>query len=328
MAGVRGNTGWVMAQKQTDLGTLATVALPGVAIGAFKSPLVGGGIAPVRNVAELSETDANRDIGVSYVVSTEVQGSPEFYLRDDIASFWLQAALGNDTVTGAGPNYTHTITPANTLPYVSCWRDVGDVLFEAFQDCKVSSVTIAGSPGQPLTLTPTVMGRITTRLTADPSTAAAIPLANGYVYNENDATIQLGGSTTTLIGQFSITIENGVTTQYTDNVQPIDVVEGLRRVSGSFDLIFQNLNEYNSFFYGSTSGTAISSSIYTTSLDFTVAHGANNSVEFSLPSVAYEAYPIDVNPAGNPIVSSISFVSQRGGSPVVTAIVKNQVQLL
>jgi hypothetical protein len=327
MAGIRGNTGWLMAQKQSALGTLATPALPGVAIGAFKTPLTGGGIAPVRSVSELSETDSNRDIGVSYVVSNEVQGSPEFYARDDQVGFWLQALLGNDSVTGAGPNYTHVLTPANTIPYLSVWRDVGDTLWESFQDCKVSSLTISGQVGQPLSVTPTILGRIATRLTSDPSVSASIPLASGYVYNENDATIQLSGGTTTLVGQFSITIENGVTTQYTDNVQPIDVVEGLRRVSGSFDLVFQNLTEYNSFFYGGASGTTVSNSIYTTSADFKVAKGSNNSIEFALPSIAYEAYPIDVNPAGNPIVSSITFVSQRGGSPVVTATVKNQVQL-
>jgi hypothetical protein len=327
MAGLRGNTGWVMAQKQTGLGTLATVALPGAAAGAYKNPLVGGGMAPVRNIAELSETDANRDTGVSYVVSNEVQGSPEFYVRDSSIGFWLNAALGADAVTGTTPNFTHTLTPANNLPYISVWRDVADTLFEAYQDCKVSSLVVSAQVGQPLSATATILGRTATRLAADPSTTAVIPLENGYVYNANDATITLSGGATTLVGQFSLTIENGVTTQYTDNVQPIDVVEGLRRVSLSFDLVFQNLNEYNSFFYGSTSGTVVTNTIYTTSADFKFIKGANNSIEFSFPSIAYETFPVDVNPAGNPIVASITAVAQRGASPVVTAIVKNQVQL-
>lgn len=63
MAGLRGNTGWIMAQKQVSQGTLATIAAPGAGIGAFKSPLVSGGITPMRTIAQLSETDASRRPG-------------------------------------------------------------------------------------------------------------------------------------------------------------------------------------------------------------------------------------------------------------------------
>lgn len=325
MAGLLGNSGWIMAQKQTAQGTIAVPAVPGAAVaGAYKSPLVSGGIAPVRNIAQLSETDANRDQGISYVASTEVQGSPEIYGRDDSIGFWLQATLGADAITGTTPNFVHTLTPANTIPYLTCWRNVANTLWESYLDCKVSSLVIAASAGSPLTVTPTILGRVPARLTADPSTTPAIPLDSNYVYNYNDATVTLSGGVTALVGQFSLTIENSVTSQQTDAVTPIDVVEGIRRVSLSFDLIFTNLNEYNSFMYGSTSGTAISNSIYTTSADFLFSHGTNNSIEFNLPSIAYQTFPVDVNAAGNPITVAVTAVSQRGGSPVVTATVKNQ----
>lgn len=326
MAGLLGNTGWIMAQRQASQGTIATVALPGVANGAFKSALAGGGIAPVRNIAQLAETDANRDQGISYVQSAEVQGSPQIYGRDDTVGFWLQAVLGADAATGT-TNYTHVITPSNTIPYVSCWRNVANTLWEQYLDCKVSSLVIAASAGSPLTVTPTIIGRQATRLTVDPSTAAAVPLDSNYVYNYNDATVTLSGGVTALVGQFSLTIDNTVVAQQTDNVVPIDVQEGQRKVSLSFDLIFSTLAEYNSFQYGSTSGTAVTNSIYTTSADFSFAHGANNNIDFSLPSIAYQTFPVDVNPAGNPITVSVTAVGQRGGSPVVTATVKNQVQV-
>ena len=327
MAGLRGNTGWVMAQRQTAAGTLATVAAPGVAAGAVKYALVGGGVAPVRNIAQLAETDANRDQGISYVASTEVQGSPQVYARDDGIGQLLQAVLGADAVTGTTPNYTHVITPSNTIPYVSLWRDVADTLWESFLDCKVSSLVIAATPGSPLTATATILGRQPTRLVADPSTSPAIPLDSGYVYNYNDATVTLSSGVTALVSQFSLTLDNTVVSQQTDNVIPIDVTEGLRKVSLSFDLIFSTLAEYNSFNYGGTSGTAVSNAIYTTSADFTFSHGANNSIEFALPSIAYQTFPIDANAAGSPIVASVTAVGQRSGSPIVTATVKNQIQV-
>jgi hypothetical protein len=317
-----------MAQRQTTQGTPAAVALPAVgANGALKSPLVSGGIAPVRNIAQLSETDANRDQGVSYVSSVQANGSPQIYGRDGSIGMWLQAALGADAVTGSAPNYVHTLTPANTIPYLTCWRDVSDTLWESFVDCKVSSLVIAAAAGQPLTVTPTIIGRTPTRLAADPSTAPVIPLDSSYVYNYNDAVVTLSGGVTAMVGQFSLTIDNSVVAQQTDNVVPMDVTEGLRKFTLAFDLIFADLTEYNKFNYGSAAGTTATNSIYTTSADFLFTHGTNNSIEFSLPSIAYDTFPVDVNAAGNPITVSVTAVGQRGGSPILTSIVKNQIAL-
>src|SRR5947208_1861788 len=115
MAGLRGNVAWFMAAKQTAKGTAATPAV----LTTYKMPFSGGSIGPVRNTDNSSATDASRDQGVSYVVSSGVEGSPEFYVRDASIGFWLWAALGADAVTGTMPNYSHAITPANALPYIT-----------------------------------------------------------------------------------------------------------------------------------------------------------------------------------------------------------------
>lgn len=324
MAGLRGNIGWLMGQKQVSKGTLATVALPGVAAGAWKSALAGGGMGPVRSIGQLAETDASRDQGVSFVQNSGGQGQPEIYVRDNTLGFWLWAALGADAVSGT-TNLTHTLTPSNTLPYISIWRDVADTLFEAYQDCKVSGITIAAQAGQPLTATLNTFGTQVSRLTTDPSTAGVIPLSNGYAYNYNNGTITLSGGATALVSGFSLTIENNVTQQQTDDVQFYDVVEGQRQVTLDFDLIFETLAEYNSFNYGSTSGTATSNTIYTTSADFQFDNGGNNQVKFTLPSIAYTEFPVDLNPGGDPISVAVKSVAQRGASPIITAVIKNQV---
>lgn len=327
MAGFLGNVGWIMGQKQPSKGTPATVALPGVAAGAWKSALVGGGIAPVRSIGQLAETDSSRDQGVSFVQSSGTAGQPEIYCRDNSLAFWLFTALGADAATGT-TNFTHVITPSNTLPYVTLWRDVADQLFEQFVDCKVSGITIAAQAGQPLTATLNVLGTQSLRLAADPSTSAAIPLSSGYAYNFNNGTITLSGGATALVSGFSLTIENGITQQQTDDVQFYDVAEGQRQVTLDFDMIFGSLSEYNAFNYGSTSGTAVSPTIYTTSADFQFDNGANNQVKFTLPSIAYSEFPVDVNAGGAPISVSAKSVGQRSASPIVTATVKNQVAIL
>jgi hypothetical protein len=319
MAGISGNIGWLLAQKQTVKGTPGTIATGT----SYKMPLTGGGMAPTRETDNLSETDASRDRGVTYITQTGVEGSPEFYVRDASIPFWLWAALGATADTGT-TNYTHTITPANTLPYVTLWRNVGDLLWEQFLDCKVGSITISGDAGAPLTASVGVMGRQATRLTTTPDTATPIAVQAGPVYTFNDATVTVGGSGTALVSSFELSVENNISLQQTDDSIPYDVVEGTREISLSFDMIFESLAEYNKFHYGGAAGTTQANSLFTTSAVFTFGKGVNNEISFNLPSIAYEEFPVDIDPGGDPIVVSVAAAAQRGGT-ILTATVKNQV---
>lgn len=321
MAGLRGNTAWLMFAKQATQGTAATVA----AATTHKVPFAGGNIGPVRETDNLSETDSNRDQGVPYVVTTGVEGSPEVYVRDASIGALLFGVLGADSPSAGPTNYIHTITPNNTLPYFTFWRNLSDTLWEQYKDCNVSSLTISAEAGAPLSATVGIQGLVPTRLTTDPSTAPAITLASSQVYNYNNATVTLGGSATSMIRSFELTIENNVSRQQTDDVTPFDVTPGIREVTLSFDMIFANLTEYNQFHYGGAAGTSVSANIYNTSAVFDFSLGANNGVAFNLPSIAYTEFNPEPDPGGDPIVVSVSAVGVRSGSPIVTATVKNQV---
>src|SRR3954452_23119768 len=109
MAGLRGNQAWLMAAQEEGKGAAAP---PAVAT-TYKNPFSGGSIGPVRETDNLAETDSNRDQGTSYVTTSGVEGTPEFYVRDASLGFWLFSALGADAATGTMPNFSHVITPAN-----------------------------------------------------------------------------------------------------------------------------------------------------------------------------------------------------------------------
>lgn len=321
MAGLRGNIAWLLAQKQTAKGAAAVPALAS----AYKMPLTGGNIAPVRETDNLAETDASRDRGTTYVTSGGVEGSPEFYAREGSAGFWLWAALGADAVTGTNPNFTHAITPANLLPYLTTWRNIGDTLYEQFRDCKVGSLTIGAEAGAPLTMTAGIQGLQNTRLTAAPDAATPVPVQVGPVYSYNKATVTLNGGVTALVSSFELTIENNLSRQQTDDVVPYDVVEGMREVSLTFDLIFESLDLYNLFHYGGIAGTTPDPNVFTTSALFDFAGSTvNNGLAFNLPSIAFTDFPVEANAGGDPVTVSVAAAAQRGGSPVVTATVKNQ----
>jgi len=321
MAGLRGNEAWFMFAKQASKGTLATVATATT----HRVPFSGGNIGPVRETDTFAETDASRDQGFPFVTTSGVEGSPETGVRDASIGGILLGVLGTDVVTGTMPNYIHTLTPANTLPYFSFWKGLSSTLYESYRDCQISSVTIGADAGGVLTAALGIQGIVPVRLTTDPSVTPAIPMATGALYNFNEATVTLGGGATSLIRSFELTIENNVSRQQTDDVVPYDVVPGVREVSLSFDMIFETLDEYNKFHYGGAAGTAISNTIFQTSAIFSFSKGANNEVSFNLPQIAYTELSPEPDPGGDPIVVSVAASAVRGGSPVVTATVKNQV---
>jgi hypothetical protein len=322
MAGLQGNVAWILAQKQTVKGTPGTIATAT----SVKNPLSGGSMGPTRTTDNLAETDATRDRGVTYVQQTGSEGSPEIYVRDGSIGHWLYYALGADAPTGSMPNFTHAITPANVLPYVTVWRNIADTLWEQYLDCKVGSISISAEAGGPLTATLGIMGRSSTRLTATPDAGTPITIQSGAVYNFNDVTgaVVLGGGATALISSFELTVENNLSVQQTDASVPYDVVEGTREISLGFDMIFADLTEYNKFHYGSGAGTTQVATTFTTSALFTFTKGANNSVAFNLPVIAYEEFPVEPNAGGDPIVVSVRAAAQRN-TPIMTATVKNQV---
>lgn len=354
MAGIRGNQAWLMASRQaakttapgTGIGTVAHPTLdvddrPTV-LPTVKQAFSGGTIGPTRETDRLSETDASRDQGDAYVTASGIEGTPEVYVRNETIGFWLAAVLGADAAAaGTPPAVNHVLTPADNLPYITVWRNVGNVLYERFEDCQVGSLTISADAGSPLTASIGIQGVRSTRLTADPSLADSDPGAptvleplavdNSTVFNFNDAKVELWDSVgnawvqTRLVSSFELTIENNISRQQTDDVEPYDVAVGTREVSLGFDAIFENINQYNEFHYGAVNGTEISKDIFETKARFTFTKDADdNELVFELPRIAYEEYPVDPDPGGDPITVSVRTVAQRN-NPVVQATVRNRV---
>lgn len=317
MGGLRGNDAQLAFAKQSAKGTPNTTYTDVL-------PFSGGNIQPSREVNNLSETDSSRDQGISYISTVGTEGSPEVYVRDSNIHRILEGVLGTTAHSGS-TNFTHTVTPGATIPYYTFYREIGDTLYEEFDDCKISELVISADAGQPLTAAATLMGRQATRLTAQPAAVTSLSFSSANPFTFNEATVTLAGGATALCSSFELTISNNVTPQQTDDVIPYDVVEGLREVTIGFNLIFETVAEYARFHYGGTSGTAQSSTLATTSIDFLFSHGANNSVQFTLPSIAYEEFPVEPDPGGDPVVADVRARAQRGASPVVTAVVKNQI---
>lgn len=314
MAGLRGNQADIGFAKQTAKATIPAVA-------EFATPFSGGEAGPTRETDVFAETDTTRNAGNTIVTQTAAAGAPEFGVRDPYFHRVLELALGAKATTGT-INYTHTLTPAATLPYFTAYQSLSATLYEEFQDSKVNELTVSADTGGTLTATLDFLSRKSVRKT---SLWASHPAAqSGALYSFNDATVTLGGSATALIASIDLTIANNVSLQQTDDSVPYDVVEGLFEVTVGFRMIFETLDEYNKFHYGTSGGTTQVSTTQTTSLDFEFIKSANNSIKFTLPNVAYEELSPTPDAGGDPIEVDVTARAQRSGSPFITAVVKNQ----
>jgi hypothetical protein len=315
MAGVRGNQAYLLTAPQTAKGTPPT---------AWKNKqyFSGGSIMPSKSVEQLSETDAERDQGDNYVTQTSVEGSPEVYGRTTTIHSWLEYVLGTRETSGAGP-YTHTLKPAAALPYVTFGRMQGGLLYEQFNDCKISEATFSAGTASPLTVASTILGRGAERLAAEWTAGLAPPAAPTVApVNFNNALVKIGGVETRLASSFEATFTNGVSAQQTDDSVPYDVTEGLRSCTLGFDLIFETLTAYNEFHYGSGAGTTQVATLPSTSAEFIFTLGAD-SVTFKFPKIVYEEFPVEPDPGGDPIVVPVRARAQRHAEGLMRAVVVN-----
>jgi hypothetical protein len=321
MAGLRGNTAYFAAGRQTAKGSAAAAPK-------HMWPLTGTSRpSQNREIEHLQETDDRRDEGTAFLKMRSAGGAPEVYVRDNSIDTLLGAAFGTVNNSAGPTNYVHTITPSADLDYFTAWFMLGDALWEKFTDLMVNELTVKAEAGMPLTAQVGFLGLEYERLTSEPSGGwGGVTMENGAVYSFNEAAVTLAGGASALVSSFEFTLNNNLSLQQTDSAKAYDVVEGTLQMSLSFDLIFESLNEYNRFNTGTTSGTAASDSLPTTSANFTFTKGANNEVSFDFPIIAYEEFPVEQQPDGSPVVATVRASVLRGaaGVAMATAVVKNQ----
>lgn len=331
MAGIRSNIGWVQLNKQTGVnngkGIAATFAsaTPGPAAGVRSRFASDDRVSPRAEFASFPETDSSRDAPDSQKMSGGTEGSFQIGARDSIAHVILEAALGARAVAVVTVNGTHTITTADLLSYWTLEQNVGDVLWERMVDQVANELTINVEAGGFMTMSLSWLGRTPTRLTAAPAAAALSPLSSDALYTFNDATVSIGGSAVANVRSMNLTLTNNLSSQQTDDFVPYDIVTGNREVSVGFDVIFESLDHYNAFHYGTTVGTAQDKNTFTTDLNFLFSKGVNNSIELDLDLVNYEEYPVNPDPGGEPMIVPVRARSRRNANGLLKAIVKNQI---
>lgn len=321
MAGISSRIGNIAIQTQSGKGVAGTGTPPSAKYRLAAQP----SLAPVKEVGRLVWTDSGRDPGPAFTSRLAVAGDFQVYAHPAGLALLFKIALGANADSGAGP-FTHTITPANDVFYVTIWRMVGNVVFEKFVDCKVNTLRLEGEAGQPLKVTLSVEG-ITA--TFEPSEVTGTALADmPYLYPEGSAALKVD-TVARPLSRISLEIGNGISSYQADDYKPADVDPGAREITLSYGTRFTGATafpDYRTFYYGSAGGTVQSPLLGTHAIDFTWTRDANTTLQILIPQYTYAALPVNADPGGDPIEIEVTgTVEKSAGAAIMTAIVKDAV---
>lgn len=325
------------AGNKADL-SFAIQATKGVAAvtAAHRIYLTGGGLRAIKQTGRLAETSGTRNQGGVYVQQVRAEGSPAAYVRPKMIGALLYGAMGSKAVVGAVDPYAHTFELAATQPWLTFWSMLGGALFERFADCKITSLTIASTAGNPLVVTAAVSGLgPASRTTAE--AAATVEMTDTFMHFDGKGALKVENVAVTRIESFSLSLTTGVSLQQGDDVTPYDATEGGIAISIETVETITNFDLYNRMVYGS----ATPANNATPSKEILELGGAPAGLDFKFTRVAAAPGParslafagtrvqveeitgIEINTDGSPIKQTVRYSLAdplAGGSALVATL--------
>lgn len=312
MAGVRSSYGYLGIAKQTAKGT-------GVAPTKFIRLSAAEFIEQVQETMDVRSLSGDEELETILKKFHRPDGSFQTLARPDAGAFLLAMILGADSVSGTESPYTHTITRANTLPWLTIERKLESA--ERIIDCKLNQITISGESGNPVLLDVSFMG-----------TDSSIESAATPSYETNDpfmfyqGTYTLDGGAVTTVNSFSIVISRNLEEVFTTGYIRNDFVETLFNIDVSLRLKFEDDTLYKNILYGG--GTSPSNVLDDGSLviDLTYGSGADlKEFKIELPQLKHLSAAKHLDPDSKAVYLDVSSRAVKGASEIITVTVKNEI---
>jgi hypothetical protein len=319
---VPANIEYLAFAAQADKDTAASA--PDIAI-----VLEDESLDPGVQVLTTAESDRSAQQGQRIVVGAQPGGTFRKYVRPNEEDFFLAALLGKSVDTPGSPNaHAITIDPAAPFftPYLTCWQVWPGKLALKYVGCRIAQGVFTSQPGQALSVEYTLAGLSAVYLDAEPTVTDLFDDDElPHVWPELTGT--LGGVHDGTINNLSLTVSRNTGRFEGDNgLTSLDVPNGLVAITGSLEVAFQNDDFTRAANTGSTSGTALTTDIYDTSLvlDFLRAAGAEE-VKFDLESIQITNLRTALKTDASPAVTTFDFNAKRVDdiSTLLVATVKN-----
>jgi hypothetical protein len=293
--------------KQVAEGTVPTIAT-------YSMPVLSGRPRPVQSTSRVEVTDAASIVGDEYK-------NPDEHWEADITVPAFAAPLGAllqslwpiDTISGAGPLYTHTFTGLGTTgPWVAMYDDFTNATKKGtYEAGKCAGMTFTCTEaGGPLQVGYRAVGKRPTDTTYTVTTAAS--LADGY-FTAVGAVMQFDEDTATAvthtnIQQFSVNVDQPVNALATVNGTSVSNL-GMTRLTPSMtmSLYWENWDAYKNTFYGTVAGTTPVSTFASGKVILNFVHTTQPTWTFilTMDKVWLRVTPPDPDPGGAPLTMAV-----------------------
>jgi hypothetical protein len=266
----------------------------------YAQALISGHATMFTLKQEVIETTSNKPFMFD-TVRKEAVPAGEFTVLAQPRSIGLLllATLGTDTVSGGPTPYTHTITPAQDLPYLTLFGQVGGADYFTTQDCKVDELTLAFKDPGALECTAKIIGCSTTW------SGSAWTITNDErgqpFFQASGGTFKLDGVSgtpvTLPVKDASVKIKRNLQAPFkASSVTPYDVYPGPANAEVQITVIADDLTQVRKVITGSSAGTAIAQALTYGSFDLFWTFDANNDLDISSGRIGWT---VDL-PAGDP----------------------------
>jgi len=251
------------------------------------------------------ENDMQREAGdgiyPGHTIKTlhKMDGSLNVNVKADLITFLFTAMFGNDTVTGGGLPYTHTIIPNENpcaIPWITLYRDVAGQIQERFTDCRIKEITIAGETGNRITAAVSLLG-----LTSNDVTLVYEPTyedtANMFMFYDGIYTkdsVAIGTISAFSITFRAIVVEDDQTTGI--ELADAPVIRFEIETTFTLDVDTTNQAEYDVVYYlNGAANTALDDGTLQLTFNNGLATTLERSLQIDLHKLIYTAQPVEMD---------------------------------
>jgi hypothetical protein len=313
--------------KQTAKGSAAAAATYAVA-------LTGGHAINFEQKNEVIETTSNKPFMFD-TVRKEVIPMGDFKLIAQARSLGLLllGVLGTEVFTGSANPWTHTFTPAQDLPYLTLFGQVGAADFFTIPDCKIDELTLEFKDPGALDVSCKMIGA--------PANATNVWSGSAWtITNDERGTnfFQASGGTFKLDGVSGTPIVLPVKSAVikipraigpvmrASSVLPYDVVPGPADCDVTITVIADDLSQVRKVVTGSATGTTVAQALTYGSFDLFWTYDANTDLDVSSGRIGWTVPLPQGEPKGG--AAELTFTGKALGTSVnaaITAVLHNNV---
>ena len=243
---------------------------------------------------------------------------------------YLLAAIGADTVTGAGP-YVHTYS-TNDLLYFTVFVKGVDGTIEAVKDCKLDELGLKWDGSKPVEMTAKFMGTnfsypatFVATVNEENSESFLTPLGGAFTIDPIGSTLVAA----TVVGG-ELTIKNNLSpVDPSATVEASDQWEGVQEHSLKLTVIPDDLLAFRKTVTGAGAGTAasVTAPLGSVSLTFKENAAGTGGLVVTGSKIAFlTAFP-DADPKGGPIqveLAGLAVLPTAGTAPLVYVLTNGQ----